>query len=92
MIVVTSTYLKPHEEMEPLLAEHALWLKAQHEAGHFISSGSNIERTGGAILTQGLGLAALEALLATAPLALAGAIRYELTEMNHSTENLQETA
>ena len=38
MIVVTSTYLKPHEEMEPLLAEHALWLKAQHEAGHFISS------------------------------------------------------
>ena len=92
MIVVTSTYLKPCEEMDALLAEHAQWLKAQHEAGYFISSGSNLARTGGAILAQGLGRAALEALLATAPLALAGAIRYELTEMNHSTENPQENA
>lgn len=92
MFVVTSTYLKPREEMEALLSDHAQWLREQHEAGIFISSGSNVERTGGAILVQGVDRPTLEALLVTSPLDRAGAARYELIEMSQSPDYCQENA
>ena len=81
MFVVVSTYLKPCDEMAPHLPAHAEWLKKQHEAGHFIASGSLLPRSGGMILVHALSRPMLETVLAEAPLARAGAARYEIVEM-----------
>lgn len=83
MFVISSTYLKTREEIAHLLPMHALWLKEQHEAGIFLSSGCNLARTGGAILAQGISKEALETLLAQSPFARAKAARYDINEVTH---------
>ncbi len=80
MFLVTSTYLKSREEMESLLPLHAEWLKTQHEEGIFLASGSVVPRSGGAIMAHALSREKLEALLASSPLAQAGAVHYKIEE------------
>ncbi len=80
MFLVTSTYLKSREEMEPLLPLHAEWLKKQHEEGIFIASGSVVPRSGGAIMAHALTREKLETLLASSPLAQAGAVHYRIED------------
>lgn len=87
MFVVSSTYLKPREEIDALLASHAVWLKKQHEAGYFISSGSNVERTGDSILVQGITRESLESLLDQSPLVRAKAAHYAIMEISSVAES-----
>ncbi|MDR3411637.1 MAG: YciI family protein [Formivibrio sp.] len=87
MFVVTSTYLVSREERESLLPAHAEWLKRHHETGVFISSGSNVGRTGGAILVQGVDRMALETILANSPFSLACAARYDIVEMGSPSDS-----
>jgi uncharacterized protein YciI len=81
MFVVVSTYLKSCAEVTPHLPAHADWLKKQHEQGIFIASGSLLPRSGGMILVQAISRPTLETILMEAPLAKAGAARYEIVEM-----------
>ncbi len=81
MFLVSSSYLKSRAEIETLLVAQAQWLKTQHDAGTFVASGCNLERTSGTILVRGLDLDRLEALLASSPFAQANAARYAIVEI-----------
>lgn len=92
MFVVSSTYLKPREEIDALLSAHAVWLKKQHDAGYFITSGSNVERTGDSILVQGITRESLESLLNQSPLVRAKAAQYDIMEITSAPEPSPEPA
>ena len=88
MFFVSSIYLKSREEIEPLLTNHAEWLRTQHEEGVFVASGSMVPRAGGAIMALGVSREQLESILANSPLAQAGAISYSIEEIRHNPEAL----
>lgn len=82
MFVVSSTHLIPREELASLADAQAQWLQQQHDAGHFLSSGSNLERDTDAILAIGLSREFLDELMKQSPYARANAIRYDIVEVN----------
>ncbi|MDH6137452.1 uncharacterized protein YciI [Kitasatospora sp. MAA4] len=80
MFVVTITYTAPLERIDALLPAHVAWLDGQYEAGAFLASGRRVPRVGGVILADAESPAALDAILAGDPFALAGAAEYQVTE------------
>ena len=83
MFVVSSTHLIPREALDHLASAQAQWLKAHHDAGHFVASGSNVERNAGAILAIGLNRDSLDDLMQESPYVRAQASRYEIIEVSH---------
>lgn len=86
MFVVMSTYLVPSEEMGEWIPAYVDWLKEQHDAGIFISSGCNLERTGGALLVNAMDLAVLQQILARSPYSQAGVATYQVTEITNPVD------
>lgn len=80
MFVVTLTYTVPLERIDELVPEHVAWLERQYAAGAFLASGRRVPRTGGVILARAESPAALDAILAGDPFAVAGAATYQVTE------------
>jgi uncharacterized protein YciI len=67
IFIASLTYTAPIERIDVVLAAHLAWLKAGHEAGHFIAWGPREPRDGGLIFVKAASRAEAEALLASDP-------------------------
>ena len=80
MFVVELTYTAPLERIDAALADHIAWLDKQYAEGVIIASGRKQPRDGGVLIAVAPDRAAVEALVATDPFALAGVGEYRITE------------
>lgn len=80
MFVILLHYIKPLEEVDRHVAAHRAWLERHYASGHFLLSGRKEPRTGGVIVALAEDRAALDAILAQDPFALAGVADYTVTE------------
>lgn len=80
MFVVSLTYKKPIEEVEPHLAAHICYLDECYAKGVFIASGRKVPRTGGVILAKAESRAALEAILQQDPFYFEDVAEFEVIE------------
>jgi len=80
MFLLITTYLRPLEEVEPLMPEHMTWLDQHYEAGMFLLSGRKAPRTGGVILARAENRATLEKVVTQDPFAQAGVVQYDIVE------------
>lgn len=67
MYVVVLTYVRPIEEVDAHMAEHARWIREGLADGVFIACGRRTPRTGGVIVARGVTLEALHERLALDP-------------------------
>lgn len=84
MYVVALTYVKPIEEIDPLLPAHIEWLQEHYRGGRFLASGRKVPRSGGVILAAKMARAELDAILAADPFNRNGVARYDVTEVEIS--------
>lgn len=70
IFIASLTYTVPIERIDAVLADHLTWLKAGHEAGHFLAWGPREPRDGGLIFVAAKSRAEAEALLASDPFML----------------------
>ena len=49
IFIASLTYTVPIERIDAVLADHLAWLKAGHDAGHFLAWGPREPRDGGLI-------------------------------------------
>ena len=80
MFVIQLHYVKPLEEVDRHVGAHRDWLERHYASGHFLLSGRKEPRTGGVILALAQDRAAIDAILAQDPFALAGVADYAITE------------
>lgn len=52
IFIASLTYTVPIEQVDAVLADHLAWLKAGHEAGHFLAWGPREPRDGGLIFLK----------------------------------------
>ncbi|WP_211276761.1 YciI family protein [Erythrobacter tepidarius] len=52
IFIASLTYTVPIEQVDAVLADHLAWLKAGHEAGHFLAWGPREPRDGGLIFVR----------------------------------------
>ncbi len=67
IFVASLTYTVPIAQIDAVLADHLAWLKAGHEAGHFLAWGPREPRDGGLIFLKAQDRAEAERLLASDP-------------------------
>lgn len=67
IFIASLTYTVPIEQIDAVLADHLAWLKAGHEAGHFLAWGPREPRDGGLIFVKAPSRAEAEALLVSDP-------------------------
>ncbi|HEX7873475.1 MAG TPA: YciI family protein [Sphingobium sp.] len=79
MLIISSTYTAPLDQVDAIRPAHIEWLKVQHAAGHFHGWGRKTPPTGGVILAVG-DRAAIEALAQTDPYIVAGVAQAEIIE------------
>ena len=84
MYIVALTYVRPVEEIDPLLPGHMAWLEEHYAAGRFLASGRKVPRTGGVILAARMARTDLDALIAADPFHRKGVARYDVTELEIS--------
>jgi uncharacterized protein YciI len=70
IFIASLTYTVPIEQVDAVLADHLAWLKAGHEAGHFLAWGPREPRDGGLIFVRADSREAAEALLMSDPFML----------------------
>ncbi len=70
IFIASLTYIVPIEQVDAVLADHLAWLKAGHEAGHFLAWGPREPRDGGLIFVKAASRAEAEALLMGDPFML----------------------
>lgn len=80
MFIVTLTYTKPLEEIEPLLEAHMAWVRQGYEDGLFVASGRKIPRTGGVIVARSGDEQKLRDTLARDPFVVHGVVACEVVE------------
>ena len=85
MFIVTLTYLKPLEDIEPLMPAHMAWVRQGFEDGLFIGSGRRVPRLGGVILARSGDEQALRDTIARDPFVIHGAARCDIVEFNVTT-------
>ena len=80
LAIVLISYNAPMEVIERHTAAHRAFLKLLFDAGHLVSSGPFVPRTGGMLLLRGESLSAIEALLANDPFRVHGVATHDLRE------------
>ncbi|GAB7188703.1 hypothetical protein ATKI12_8534 [Kitasatospora sp. Ki12] len=85
MFVLELSYTAELERIDAALPQHVAWLETHYAAGTFLASGRKVPREGGVILAVGEDRAAIEALVATDPFAVAGLCAYRVTEFLATT-------
>jgi uncharacterized protein YciI len=78
--VLSLTYIRPLEEVDPLMDAHVSYLKSGYERGYFLLSGRKEPRTGGIILARAASQEALQSIIADDPFAREGVATYEVIE------------
>lgn len=76
IFIASLTYTVPIEQVDAVLAEHLAWLKAGHDAGHFLAWGPREPRDGGLIFVKAASRAEAEALLMSDPF-----MRHQLADL-----------
>lgn len=79
MFILTVTYTKPMDAIEPHVDTHMDWVREGYDKGMFLASGRKVPRTGGIILAKGE-RAAIEAFLAQDPFVIHDVGTYDITE------------
>ncbi|MEM1053229.1 MAG: YciI family protein [Pseudomonadota bacterium] len=82
IFIETMTYIVPIEEVDPLLDQHLAFLKAGHEAGHFLAWGPRVPREGGVIFIRAENMAEAESFAAKDPYLVNGVATREIIEWN----------
>ena len=82
MFICVLTYTAPLEDVDALRSAHIAYLKAQHEAGHYIGWGRQKSSLGGVVLAKGEDRAVIEALVAHDPYLLGGVAKAEVIDMH----------
>lgn len=67
IFIALLTYTVPIAQIDAVLADHLAWLKAGHEAGHFLAWGPREPRDGGLIFVKAASRAEAESLLTSDP-------------------------
>ncbi|KPF65659.1 hypothetical protein IP79_00290 [Porphyrobacter sp. AAP60] len=67
MFIASLTYTVPIDRIDAVLADHLAWLKAGHDAGHFLAWGPREPRDGGLIFVKASSRDEAEALLMSDP-------------------------
>jgi len=67
IFIASLTYTVPIARIDAALEAHLAWLKAGHEAGHFVAWGPREPRDGGLIFVKAASRKEAERLLATDP-------------------------
>ena len=80
VFIASLTYTVPIAEIDALLKPHLDWLKAGHEAGHFLAWGPREPREGGLIFIRAKDRAEAEALAASDPFMTHGVAKAEMIE------------
>lgn len=80
LFLVDLTYIKPFEEIDPLIEDHYAFLDRYYANGTFLASGPKVPRTGGVIIARGKDRAALESILTEDPFSKARVADYTVTE------------
>jgi uncharacterized protein YciI len=70
IFIASLTYTVPIEQVDAVLADHLAWLKAGHDAGHFLAWGPREPRDGGLIFVKAASRAEAEVLLMSDPFML----------------------
>ncbi len=84
LFVVDLHYIRPFDEIDPLIDAHILFLEANYAKGLFLASGAKVPRTGGVILATAPSREAVETLLENDPFHQHGVARYTVTEFGPS--------
>lgn len=82
MFIALLTYIKPLEEVERYLFDHAAFLDRYYESGHLICSGRKVPRTGGVIVGRADSREEMENILREDPFSSHGVAFYEIIEFN----------
>jgi uncharacterized protein YciI len=82
MFIVLVQYMQPLATIEAHLAEHRAFLDRHYAAGHFLASGPQVPRTGGAILARNLTRTELEAVLTEDPFHREQIATYQIVEFS----------
>lgn len=82
IFIASLSYTVPIERIDAVLADHLAWLKAGHEAGHFLAWGPREPRNGGLILARAATRAEAQALLESDPVLLHELATCEIIEWN----------
>lgn len=80
IFIASLGYIVPIEQVDAALADHLAWLRAGHEAGHFLAWGPREPRDGGLIFVRAESRAIAEELLASDPFMVLGLARCEIIE------------
>jgi len=70
IFIASLTYTVPIKQVDAVLADHLAWLKAGHDAGHFLAWGPREPRDGGLIFVKAASRAEAESLLMSDPFML----------------------
>ena len=70
IFIASLTYIAPIDRIDAVLEDHLAWLKAGHQAGHFLAWGPREPRDGGLIFVRAASREAAESLLASDPFML----------------------
>ncbi|WP_298769071.1 YciI family protein [uncultured Shewanella sp.] len=81
MFIVSLTYIKPIEKVDPFISEHVHFLNEQYQLGHFQLSGRKEPRTGGVIIATVKDRATLDQILTQDPFHREHLASYEVTEI-----------
>jgi uncharacterized protein YciI len=84
MYIVALTYVKPIEDIDPLMPAHMAWLAEHYARGRFLASGRKVPRSGGVILVAKMARADLDAIIAADPFHQNGVARFDITEVEIS--------
>lgn len=76
IFIASLTYTVPIAQIDAVLSDHLAWLKAGHEAGHFLAWGPREPRDGGLIFVKAQSRVEAEALLASDPF-----LRHQLADL-----------
>jgi len=80
MFIISLTYIKPLEEVDSLLEDHAEYLKEQYRLGNFLASGRKVPRDGGIILARAVSREEIETIITLDPFYRHQIASYEITE------------
>jgi uncharacterized protein YciI len=75
--VLTITYLKPLDVIDPARPAHIAWLKEEVDAGRLVLTGRLETGTGGVLITSDISTTDAEDIIARDPYHLQGLVRYD---------------
>ena len=79
--LLTTTYVRPEEEVDVLLEAHVTHLERQRAAGRFLAWGRLVPRTGGFVLARAVDRAEVDALLAEDPFTSGGVATWTVLQL-----------